>query len=126
MKIVYIAHPIGGDVAANVQKILAIVKHINMTMPDIVPFAPYIVDVLAMNDDVPLERERGIRNCFVILNSEMVDQVWLYGHTITPGMKAEVDLAIDNMIPVFVKDPAMELPYGYEFIKSDIDEDNEG
>ena len=124
MKIVYIAHPIGGDVSANVQKILAIVKHINLTMPGVVPFAPYIVDVLAMNDDVPLERERGIRNCFTILNSEIVDQVWLYGPTITAGMKAEVDLALDNVIPVYVKDPEMVLPFGYEFIERDCDEDN--
>ena len=126
MKIVYIAHPIGGDIFENILKISDIIKQINLSKKDAVPFAPYMADVLAMDDNKPEEREIALRNCFVVLNSGMVDALWLYGPTITPGMKAEVDLALDNMIPVFVKDPEMVLPLGYEFITKECDEDNEG
>lgn len=40
MKTAYIAHPVSGDVKGNVEKIIAIVRHINLTEPDIVPFVP--------------------------------------------------------------------------------------
>ena len=51
MKIAYIAHPVAGDVSGNIEKILKIVRDINLTMPDVVPFVPYMADLLAMNDD---------------------------------------------------------------------------
>jgi hypothetical protein len=126
MKIVYIAHPIGGDVASNMKKVLDIVRKINLEEKDIMPFAPYIVDVLAMNDNNPEEREIGLRNCYTVFNSNFVDELWLYGPQLTAGMKAEVDLALDKLMPVYVKDPEMDLPFGYQFIKRDGDEDNKG
>jgi hypothetical protein len=60
------------------------------------------------------------------LNSNFVDELWLYGPQLTAGMKAEVDLALDKLMPVYVKDPEMDLPFGYQFIKRDGDEDNKG
>lgn len=117
MKIVYIAHPVGGDVAANVQKILAIVRKINLEEKNIIPFAPYIADVLAMNDDIPEEREIGIRNCHAVLKSNIVDELWLYGPRLTAGMKEEVDLALDELMTIRVKDPEMELPEEYHLLR---------
>ena len=60
MKIVYIAHPIQSDPAGNVARILQIVKAINLTMPHVVPFAPYLADVQAMDETDPHQRHRGI------------------------------------------------------------------
>lgn len=119
MKIVYIAHPIGGDVKGNVRKILAIVKKINLNMPDVVPFAPYIADVLAMDDDIKEQRERGIKNDKEILMSGIVKELWLYGRKISGGMEDEIETAFDYNIPVIVMDPDMVWPIWLRFIAID-------
>lgn len=106
-KIVYIAHPIGGDVQLNIQKVLGIVKRLNLSNNDIVPFAPYIVDCLALNDNEPEERARGFENNVALFKNGAIDEVWLYGDRISPGMKFEIDLAEDLGIPVVPKNDKM-------------------
>ena len=110
MKIVYIAHPIAGDVHGNVERILSIVKEINMTRDDVVPFAPYITDVLALDDNNIIERDRGIRNDIAILRAGIVDELWVYGPKISGGMQAEIELAFNLGIPIVAKDPQTEIP----------------
>lgn len=100
-KIIYIAHPIGGDVELNVAKVLAIVKDLNMSGLPIVPFAPYIVDVLALDDNDPDQRARGFENNRDLLN--WVDEIWLYGGRISIGMQREIDWANELKIPVIQK-----------------------
>lgn len=100
MKIVYIAHPIGGDVEGNLKKILAIVRQINLTEPDVVPFVPYFVDCHALNDGVPEERDRGIKNDREFFIRRVFDELRLYGDRISPGMSAEIDLAKEFGIAV--------------------------
>lgn len=99
-KIVYLAHPIGGDVMGNIKKLTKIVREINLTHPDVVPFVPYLADVLSLDDKKPSERERGINNVIAILTSGVVDELWVCGSTISAGMKAEIALAFDLNIPV--------------------------
>jgi hypothetical protein len=110
MKIVYIVHPISGDISGNIQKILKIVKDINLSKPDIVPFAPYITDVLALDDNDPTQRERGIANDIAILHTGMVNELWVYGPKISAGMKAEIKLAFELSIPIVVMTPKMDWP----------------
>lgn len=93
MKIVYIAHPISGDVKGNLKKIVKIVRSINLSMPDIVPLAPYYVDLLALDDNTKKERARGIQNDIAILKSGAIKEVWLYGNRISIGMGEEIKLA---------------------------------
>lgn len=100
-KIVYIAHPIGGDIEANVKSILNIVKELNMSGLPIVPFAPYIVDVLALDDNIPEQRARGFENNKQLF--DFVDEVWLYGGRISSGMHTEIDWANELGIPVIQK-----------------------
>lgn len=100
MKVIYIAHPIGGDVVNNLKKITEIVRTINMQEPDVVPFAPYYVDCIALNDDRPNERERGIKNDIALMRKGFIDEVRLYGDRISNGMAAEIELAIELLIPV--------------------------
>lgn len=104
-KIVYIAHPIGGDVQANIAFVLDIIKKLNMSNSDIVPFAPYIVDCLAMDDNIPKERQRGISNNIALIKSRLVDEIWLYGNRISPGMDDEIALAEYLGIPVISMSP---------------------
>lgn len=100
MKVAYIAHPIGGDVKGNIDKILAIVREINIEEPDVVPFVPYLADCIAMDDNIPEHRERGIKNDIELFNRRFIDEVRLYGGRVSAGMIAEIELAILLDIPI--------------------------
>jgi hypothetical protein len=103
MKIVYIAHPIGGDIEANLTDLRRIVKKINYDCRDIVPFVPYYADVVSMDDNEPWERRRGMQNGMAILMSGAVKEVWLTGDIISTGMKYEWEVALSLKIPVLNK-----------------------
>lgn len=100
MKVVYIAHPISGDQKKNVRKVIDIIKLINLTEPDVVPFAPYIADCMAMDDSIPAERQRGIRNDSELFDRGFIDEVRLYGPTISEGMRNEIAIAKQKGIAV--------------------------
>lgn len=100
MKIAYIAHPIGGDVDKNIAKVLRIVKEINLHSTTVVPFAPYIPDCIALDDDIPEQRERGIMNDAELFKRGFIDELWLFGDRISLGMSIEIDTARALNIPV--------------------------
>lgn len=89
MKIVYIAHPIGGDVEGNLAKIIEIVKGLNR-YPNLVPFAHYYVDCTALDDNDPLQRAKGIANDMAIIDRLEFDACLLYGDKVSSGMLNEV------------------------------------
>lgn len=101
MKIVYIAHPIGPvnpidsndakkQIANNLESVKQIVRYINMTMPDVVPCAPYWLDCHALDDTNPEERERGIKNDKALIRSGVFSELWLFGDRISNGMADEI------------------------------------
>jgi len=100
MKIAYIAHPIGGDVKSNLAKIQDVVLKINREEPETVPFAPYYLDCLILDDSVPEDRLRGIKNDHEFFERGFIDELRLYGDTISAGMEAEIELAREYKIPV--------------------------
>lgn len=90
MKIVFICHPIAGDIKGNLAKISKIIREINLNEPDVVPFAPYYADVIAMNDTIPEERQRGIKNCNAIIDTGIFKECRVYGKYLTTGIYDEV------------------------------------
>lgn len=100
MKVAYIAHPISGDIKGNLKRIETIGRHINLNEPGVVPFAHYFFDCHALNDDIPEERERGIKNGIALMGKGFIDEVRLYGDNISTGMSHEIDLAIELGIKV--------------------------
>lgn len=100
MRIAYIAHPIGGDVKNNLAKIRKICKKINQEENQVVPFAPYFLDLLILDDSIPEERARGIRNGTELIRRNFIDEIRLYGDRISPGMWSEIRLAIDMGIKI--------------------------
>jgi hypothetical protein len=100
MKVVYIAHPISGDILGNLERIKNIVRRLNLAFPDLVPFAPYWLDCHALDDNNPLERARGIRNDQELFRRKFIDELWLWGDRISDGMMAEIKLANELRIPV--------------------------
>lgn len=109
MKIVYIAHPISGDIKGNIQRILTIVRQINLEHKDVIPFAHYLVDCQALDDDIPEERQRGIANDTELFKRKFIDELWLYGDKISNGMRAEINLCMELGIPVMAKTSSTEM-----------------
>ena len=100
MKIAYIAHPISGDIKGNLKRIELIGRKINLEEPEVVPFAHYFFDCYALDDDIPEERERGIKNDIALMRKGFIDEVRLYGDKISTGMSYEVNLALELGIKV--------------------------
>lgn len=97
-KLVYIAHPINGNQKQNVESVLRICREVHSA--EIVPFAPYLVTLNYLNDDVFHEREMGIRANLELFSRKTMDEVWLCGPTISNGMKREIQLALEKDIPI--------------------------
>lgn len=93
-KLIYIAHPISGDVVANLEDIRRIVKYINRNFPDVVPCVPYYADCVSLDDSIASDRKRGIKNDIAIINTGIFDELWLTGDKISFGMQEEVKLFI--------------------------------
>ncbi len=100
MKIAYIAHPINGNIKSNLANIIRIVREINISESGTVPFVPYYADILALDDNNLLERNRGIINDIELLERGFVDEIRLYGSKISKGMIAEIKLAKKHKIPI--------------------------
>lgn len=106
MIIAYIAHPIGRDAwqkTINLGNIKRIVREINLTQPDIVPFVPYYCDCEALRDDVPQERSKGLKNGQILLQFCLIHELWLYGDTISEGMQQEIEIALKQNIIIVPK-----------------------
>lgn len=112
MKVVFIAHPIADrtyadgtrkTVQEHVEDIIDIVIEINLSMPDVVPFVPYIADVIALNDANEEQRNRGIKNGMELFERKVFDEVWVYGKELSTGVRNEVEKAMELGIPVLFK-----------------------
>lgn len=103
MKIVYISHPISGDVRANLSRLRQIIRHINKKYPDVLPFAHYFVDLHALDDSIPEERAKGIKNDEALLRAGFINEMWLYGDRISAGMQHEINIANELGIPIIAK-----------------------
>lgn len=103
MKVVYICHPISGDIENNIKKVIQICREVNLTEPDVTPFVPYLSDLYALDDSKPEERERGFKNNFNLLKKGFIDEIWLYGDRISNGMRAEINVCYEFGIKVVPK-----------------------
>lgn len=101
-KIIYIAHPIGGDVKGNLLEISRIYNHLSIE-DKIIPFVPYYATVLSLDDTVPVLRDIGFSHNEALFKSGIIDEVWLYGKRITEGMRVEIDWANELKIAVLSK-----------------------
>lgn len=99
-KVVYIAHPIGGDVQGNLEKVRKIGRQITLSEPNIIVFAPYYFDCHCLDDAVPEERKRGMQNNAYFFENGFIDELRLYGDRISSGMKEEIKLADKYRIPI--------------------------
>ena len=97
-KIVYIAHQLSGNIKDNVKSILAICRQIHTK--EIIPFAPYLVSVQYLDDNIAEDRDLGIKANKEFFRRGIIDEVWLCGSKISKGMEEEITFAEENNIPV--------------------------
>lgn len=97
-KVVFIAHPIRGDIKANIESVLDILRknHTKETLP----FAPYITALQYLDDNVSEQRDLGIAVNKEFFTRKAIDELWLCGEYISSGMKEEVAWSLENGIPV--------------------------
>jgi hypothetical protein len=100
-KTVFIAHPISGDIQANMKRVLDICEHIHTTT--VIPVAPYLVSLQYLNDEVVEDRELGVEANLECFHRRYVDELWLFGDRISTGMRQEILLAQELNIPIIPK-----------------------
>jgi len=113
MKVIYIAHPIGGDVQNNIEKVLEIIRDHNGLNKEGIPFAPYLIDCMTMNDSDPAQRAKGMERNAYYFNTRFVDELHLQGDRISEGMKVEIQLALKNSIFIKPTERLMEAYFNY-------------
>ena len=89
MKTVFICSPDRGNVLENEKKAIAYSKQANKA--GYVPLAPHLLLTRFLNDQNPDERIQGLTMGQELL--KRCDEIWVYGPTISQGMKYEIDTA---------------------------------
>lgn len=102
-RIIYIAHPVRGDVPGNRAKILAICDEITRTEHEVFAWAPYLQSISQLDDMIAEDRDLGIRINTACLESGIVSELWLYGDRISDGMSAEIAIAESHGIRIVPK-----------------------
>ena len=92
-KIVYIAHPVGGDVKTNLDKVATIARVISIKERHVIPVAPYYLMCHALDDNNPEERKLGMEMTLAYIKYAKVTELRLYGNKISAGMWKEIELA---------------------------------
>lgn len=86
-KIVYIAHPIGGDnIEKNIESVWGIIKQLSLEN-EVIPFAPYLVALSVLDDANPEHRKIGFEQNKAFFERGIIDEVWMYG--LSPGVLLE-------------------------------------
>src|SRR3989344_6612818 len=90
--LVYIAHPMKGDIAGNKQRVVEICKQI--LSPDIIPFTPYLSAFEYLDDDDPAQRELGMKMNRFYFERKIIDVLLICGDKISRGVRSEMKLAL--------------------------------
>lgn len=107
-KLVYIAHPISGNIKSNIQNVLAVCRRIHFTESDVIPLAPYVTALQYLDDDISKERQMGFEANHEMFKRGTFDEMWLSGKKISGGMQKEIEWCVDNNIPVKCYDDWLE------------------
>jgi hypothetical protein len=86
-KRVYVAHPVGGDVANNLRRARAWYKFLTEGNPWISFQCQWLIDCELWDDADPAAREQGLKRC--LANVEGCHELWLVGPRISDGMARE-------------------------------------
>lgn len=96
-EVFYVAHPVSGDVAANVTNVIAWIKWLTLNDPSRIYVAPWVAEVLAFKDEVvdPAFYDRVLADDVTVLRK--LDGILLVGGSISRGMGIERDGVREGM-----------------------------
>lgn len=97
-KLIYLAHPVRGDVAANRLRAMLWLKWLTIETGATV-IAPWITDVALWDDGDQRQREHGLLKCRTTLIR--CDELWMVGgHGASDGMQREAEWALAHGVRV--------------------------
>ncbi|MCX4307674.1 MAG: DUF4406 domain-containing protein [Acetatifactor sp.] len=85
-KIVYVASPYAGDIEKNVRYAQDACRAVLLAGAH--PYAPHLYITNILRDDVPEEREQGLKTGLAFLT--VCDELWVFGPRISNGMAGEI------------------------------------
>lgn len=86
MKVIYMAHPVSGDVENNIKRAKAWMRWLEENY-DVAVCASWILECEIWDDNNPEHRAAGLRRDMAIL--ERCDELWLVGACVSNGMAME-------------------------------------
>lgn len=85
-KIIYVASPYAGDIEKNVRYAQDACRAVLLAGAH--PYAPHLYITNILRDDVPVEREQGLKTGLAFL--AVCDELWVFGSRISNGMAGEI------------------------------------
>lgn len=92
MTVVYLAHPVGGDVERNLIAARELYRRYTEWHPWVAIVAPWITECELWDDADPEQRRLGLERCMAVVAK--CDQIWLCGPRVSEGMALERDAAM--------------------------------
>jgi hypothetical protein len=89
MKLVYIASPYAGDIEHNT--LVAQEYCRRAAEQNVIPLAPHLLFTQFLDDNIPDQREQGLKMGLELLSS--CSELWVCGPRISSGMAAEIEHA---------------------------------
>jgi DNA-directed RNA polymerase subunit RPC12/RpoP len=97
MKVIYMAHPVSGDVPGNIERAKRWVRYLEEQFP-VAVVASWITECEIWDDDNPEHRAAGLARDLAVLSR--CEELWLVGLRISTGMAMERDHAIKKGLSV--------------------------
>jgi hypothetical protein len=97
MRVIYLCHPVSGDVPGNLAAAKKIIRELEDADPGIAIVASWITECEIWDDADPEQRAAGLRRDLAVLAK--CDEVWLCGPRVSAGMQLEADRAAELGIP---------------------------
>lgn len=86
-RLIYMAHPLGGDVSGNLERAKAWLRYLTEGNPWVAFACQWVVECEIWDDADPEERRKGIGRCLAMV--ERCDELWLVGPRVSSGMARE-------------------------------------
>lgn len=94
-KIVYVCSPLRGDMERNIVRANYFSRFV--FEKGCIPIAPHVIFTQFLDDAKTKERKRGIEMGIALL--KLCDELWVFGPTISEGMKTEIEAARKRGLP---------------------------
>jgi hypothetical protein len=96
-KIVYVCSPLRGNIEANIEKAKKYCRFVQKAGH--IPIAPHLYFTTFMDDNIPEDRKDGMEMGMRLLET-VCHELWVFGDTISEGMKDEIKRATEIGIKV--------------------------